>query len=352
MKRRAKFGIRQLLYYLCLWLLSGINSANAAGADPQAAETAIKSEAFSSFIVQRIYQKLLNRDVKTDEAAPLVAQMKNGDEGWLKVVTSVAASPAYFAQSGNANPQFVTRLFADLVGRAPDTEEELPASIDFLQDNSRAQLAEVLTDTDEFRANFAGIFYQALLNRAPNATEANSAADQLKQEGLGAVVSALLSSAEYYQKSGGSPESWQNAINRDLNVNTGYNSDNNSRPVSPPLSATLPVNGTRGPLVQALLSSPEYQAGVVQSFYQKFLRRAATPAEVQQGLAALQDGTADSVLLIILTSDEYFNRAGGTTNAFLSRLSQDLIAKSGGKRGRPSAQDLLDLLRDKSRSQK
>lgn len=90
--------------------------------------------------------------------------------------------------------------------------------------------------------------------------------------------------------------------------------------------ALMPINGARAPMVQALLTSPEYFTNRIQSDYQKFLRRDATPAELGQWLGTLQNGGSPAdVAMGILTSDEYFNRAGGTTTGFMSRLSQDLL---------------------------
>ena len=111
--------------------------------------------------------------------------------------------------------------------------------------------------------------------------------------------------------------------------------------------ASAPVNRGRAALVQAMLDSPDYAKSVVGNLYQKLLHRAATPTELQSGLAAQAGGGEGAVMLAILTSDEYFNRAGGTTTAFLNRLSQDLMGKSGGKNSLPSKGDLLDLLRRK-----
>ena len=63
-------------------------------------------------------------------------------------------------------------------------------------------------------------------------------------------------------------------------------------------------------------------------------------------------GTTDQVLAGILTLDEYYNRAGGTTNAFLNRLSQDLLGQAQGasgkfgQSGKSKASDLLNILRN------
>lgn len=318
--------------------------ARAAGVSPQAAQSAVNSDAFGAFYVATVTAKLLGRAATPTETSPLVAQLNTGGNAWLAVVTSVAGSPAYFQKAGGTNAKFVPRLFADMVGRAPDATEELPASLDFLKTGQRAELAAVLADTDDFRAQFAALFYQSLLHRAPNATETATAANQLETGGIGALGVALLGSGEYFVKAGNSQNGWQNAINRDLGGGANVVLVDDYTNPAMPTGTGMPVNGARAPLVQAMLESPDYAKGVVTGYYQKFLRRAPTPTELQSGIAA----SAGDVMLTILTSDEYYNRAGGTTTAFLNHLSQDLLGqKGGGKSGLPSKGDLLDLLKSK-----
>ncbi len=353
-----KLNFFRLLAVLTLLCVGVAAPARAAGISPQIAQSAVNSDAFGAFYVKTVATKLLGRAATSAEAAPLVAQLQSGGDGWIQVVTTVAGSPAYFQKTGSTNEKFVPRLFADMVGRAPDATEELPASIDFLKTGQRGELAAVLADTDEFRANFAALFYQALLKRAPNATETAKAVSQLQTGGIGALGAALLGSAEYFGKAGNSQNGWQSAINRDLGGAQGVLIDdiNTTEPAPSPAPAPMelpqpsvgmPVNGARAPLVQAMLDSPDYAKNVVESYYQKFLHRAPTPTELQIGIAVQSGGDIEQLLLGILTSDEYYNRAGGTTTTFLNRLSQDLLGQKVGKNGFPSKNDLLDLLKNK-----
>lgn len=334
--------------------------ARAANVNPQTVQKTVSSAEFRAAYIEGVAQKLLGRAATAEETASLSQQWASGATGWMKVVSAVAGSPAYFQKVGNTDAKFVARLFQDLVGRAPDAAEEAPAALDFLKGGgSRAELAEVVADTDEFRAGTVQDFYQKLLGRAATAAEATAGAGKLNTGGVSALVGALIASPAYFAKSGGTQNGWQNAVNRDLigTETTGGMGDGSvfptpilESPAPASLPTSLPVNGARAPMVQALLASPEYFTNVVQTSYQKFLRRAATPAELSQWLGALQNGgSSDQVMLTLLTSDEYFNRAGGTTTGFMNRLSQDVLGKSGGvagKAGKPSTSEIIDLLRN------
>ena len=134
---------------------------------------------------------------------------------------------------------------------------------------------------------------------------------------------------------------------------TGSTEDPVMSPSPAPASAKGPanmqVNSARLQIVQALLSSPEYFTNLVKGHYQRLLRRAATKNELDEWLQTLQQGGAsDQVIMGILASDEYFQEAGGTTTAFLNRLSQDLVGPS--KLAKPSTQELFDLLRNLPRN--
>ena len=330
---------------------SAISPAHAAGASAQNVQNTVNSDAFRVAYIQRVGASMLGRALQAGEIAPLTAAMKDGAQGWQNVAVLVAASPSYFQRADNSNPKFVAQLFQDFTGRVPDATEETPAALDFLKTGSRADLAQVVADTDEFRALTAHSLYQMLLHRAPNDAESSAAVTQLSAGGLNALATKLLASPEYYARGGSSPTGWQNAVQSDL---SGDTSDDGTMPATNPMPATnvdypattpaVPQsNSARETMVQALLASPEYAAALVQSTYQKFLHRAATPAELQ----SLGGAASDQITMAVLTSDEYFNRAGGTTTGYLNQLSKDLFGKAGGKNGLPSKGDLLDLLRNK-----
>ncbi len=311
-------------------------------------DNTVTSQPFRAYFVRGVYQKLVGRAPTATEAAPLITQLGGGAKGWQNVVVAVAGSPLYFQKTGGTNALFVGRLFQDLVGRAPDATEETPAALDFLKDGTRDGLAAVVADTPECRAHWVQFLYGALLNRPATDLEATSGSATLEGGGMDELAASLLSSPEFWKASGKSQSGWTQRVNQLLTdapaSDDGMGGMTGDPTLPTSLPASYPANNSRAPMVQALLSSPEYSANVLRTLYQKYLHRAPTPAELQSAGAG---ASVDQITMSLLTSDEYFNRAGGTTTAYLNRLSKDLLGKAGGSTsitdGLPSTGDLLDL---------
>jgi uncharacterized repeat protein (TIGR01451 family) len=99
-------------------------------------------------------------------------------------------------------------------------------------------------------------------------------------------------------------------------------------------------NNSRGRanIVAGFLNSPEYKAHYVTSVYQIFLGRAPDAAGLAFWTAKLgnpgtpgQDtGSADekSILAALLGSDEFFSKAGGTPQAWINALYEDLFGRA------------------------
>jgi fibronectin type 3 domain-containing protein len=83
-------------------------------------------------------------------------------------------------------------------------------------------------------------------------------------------------------------------------------------------------------VVQAMENSTEYHTDLVQSFYQRFLRRAADPTGLRVWVNFLNGGGTDEQLeAAIIGSTEYFNnQGGGTNNGFLSALFRDVLNRA------------------------
>ncbi|HLJ96708.1 MAG TPA: DUF4214 domain-containing protein, partial [Gemmataceae bacterium] len=92
----------------------------------------------------------------------------------------------------------------------------------------------------------------------------------------------------------------------------------------------LSAGTSRAQVVQSILGSPEYQTRIVEQFYQDYLGRMADTAGLNNDLSALAAGaTTDQIKASILGSDEYNQRAGGTSNGFVSALYHDLLGRAG-----------------------
>lgn len=354
--------------------------AYAAGADPQIIQTTLDSDNFRAGLVNTFYKKFLGRAATSAESTPLVAKLQEGGTAWVSVVTTIIGSPAYYKKAGGTDAAFVNRMFQDLVGRVPDPAEEAPAAIDYLKGGgTRDQLAGVIADNDTFRLYWTQNFYQNLLGRAPSEAETTESIASLTAEGITGLLNIILSSPEYFQNNGGTQKGWQNAVNQSLldkagsgnigNGNAGGNNGGNANngemggnpvPVDNPPPPNTAPNGSRAGLVQNLLTSPEYYSNIVLRYYKRFLDRAPSSAETQQWVGMLQGGNSqDQVVMGILTSDEYFTKAGGNTNAYMNQLSEDLLGKGGGpstkststnKKNGQSKIDLLEILRNLPRN--
>ena len=83
------------------------------------------------------------------------------------------------------------------------------------------------------------------------------------------------------------------------------------------------------PVAEAFAHSSEYYNGIVRTYYQDFLGRAAGSSEHSFWAQSLQAGVRDEIVLSqILGSDEYFQNSGGTNQDWLNHLYQDLLNRA------------------------
>ena len=100
-------------------------------------------------------------------------------------------------------------------------------------------------------------------------------------------------------------------------------------PTAPPTTTTL------GTVAAQFAGSAEAASQLVQGYYQKYLGRTASAAELSYWVTVLQHGTTDQqVLTGFVSSGEYFQKAGNTAQGWLDTLYRDLLnrgADSGGE---------------------
>jgi hypothetical protein len=82
-----------------------------------------------------------------------------------------------------------------------------------------------------------------------------------------------------------------------------------------------PPSLTQTAVVQNLLNSNEFRVAAVSALYQHFLARPASAADAASGLTPAQ------VALEIVTSLEYYRKAGGTNEAFVAQLYGDALGR-------------------------
>lgn len=94
-------------------------------------------------------------------------------------------------------------------------------------------------------------------------------------------------------------------------------------------TARLAAGEQRQNLISDFLQSPERQARVIDGFYRSWLRRPASPDEVQAWLATRRVGaTLEQIEAAVLGSDEYVSTvASGKADGFLAALYSDLLGR-------------------------
>jgi hypothetical protein len=201
----------------------------------------------------------------------------------------------------------VTQLrgfYQDTLGRPISGGETLSWLQQSAAGLSTPQLAATLVNSSEAQANVLMQDYQRYLGRPADAAALQSWLPALtggaSEQGL---VTGLLSSQEYYQRQGGTTETFVSALYRDLLHRQASFAE---------VAQWLGLAAiSRDAVVQAIQNSPESLGGVVMRLYQDYLGRPASAAEVAPWIAALQSGslTPQQISVALLTSGEYQQRS-------------------------------------------
>lgn len=104
-----------------------------------------------------------------------------------------------------------------------------------------------------------------------------------------------------------------------------------TRPASRAISIRSTWRLLRATVASSLLTSGEYRLQLVNSFYQRFLGRAADLLGLSAATRTLELGSKqEAVIATLVGSTEYFGRAGRTNARFVNRLFADLLHRSPG----------------------
>jgi hypothetical protein len=87
---------------------------------------------------------------------------------------------------------------------------------------------------------------------------------------------------------------------------------------------------TRADVAQMIATSTEYRSNLIESYFQRFLRRPASSSEINYWVGLLASGSTDEqVIAHLLASNEYYvNQAGGTNNGFIAGVYRDLLGRN------------------------
>jgi uncharacterized protein GlcG (DUF336 family) len=203
-----------------------------------------------------------------------------------------------------ANSLFVTQLYQDLLGHAPDaTTLSQDTSALTAGTISRGRLALSVESSPEYRTDEVDNIVATYLGHAPDTDTLNRLTGLLAAgQSIEQVTATVLGSAEYYQvRGGGTPGGFLDALYNDL---FGHTADAATRAE---LLKALAHGVSRTVIAEGVLNSPAYKQQVVEGFYERFLHRPADTTGLNSGVAFLRDGGTDQALAAgILGSDEYF----------------------------------------------
>jgi glucose/arabinose dehydrogenase len=309
----------------------GLNAARAAVLSQVAVGFTASAENRAHFVLAA-YQSLLGRAASgTDVSGWLQALAQGGTPE--QVLAALVASPEYFQRVGSDNGRWLDQAYRDLLGRDRDAGSQ--TFLDALnRGGSRTGVALALVASPEYRTRLVRGGYLVYLGREPSAAEINGWLALLGQGGAAnrpspreQFFAGLLASLEFFENNGNADRPWVDALytrllGRPADVD-GFNAN---------LAGLLAAYAApRQAAAQAVLDSDEARDRLVADAYTRFLGRTATAQERAGWVAALQGGaTVEQVYAAVVSSEEYFNRQGGTNTAWLDRVYLDLLGRQRG----------------------
>ncbi len=112
---------------------------------------------------------------------------------------------------------FVSRIFDDVLDRPPDAAELKSATAQLNSGVSRTQVALGILDGPEYQAQVVSGLYRSLLGQPLDPKSVNQLVRRPKSpRRLAQAESQVLGSAAYYQRAGGRPDKFLDALFRDV----------------------------------------------------------------------------------------------------------------------------------------
>jgi hypothetical protein len=283
-----------------------------------------------SDLIAGYYTKYLGRTPSAPEVAGWVAILQQGQTP-EQVIAAFVSSPEYFQKQGGTNSGWLSQLYQDLLGRAPD-----PGSQGFLDQLNvgvtRSLITAVLLGSTEYRTDLITQVYTTYLQRQPGPSDIQAWLPLLGQGSAGAgqpspdeqFLAAVIGSPEYFQKNGNTELTWASSLYTKLLGRIPSQAE-----LTNLLTGALNgFSGTRQTIVSAIASSAEAESIAVAGYYTQFLGRTASPGELGPWVSMLQSGTSrEQVIAAIISSPEYFQRQGGTNTTYVNQLYLDLLGR-------------------------
>jgi hypothetical protein len=169
------------------------------------------------------------------------------------------------------------------------------------------QMAATLTHSAEHYRRFVAVAYQSYLDRRPDAAGLTGWVRAM-QSGLPdeRLESSFIGSVEYIKHHGGAGAGWVRGMYRDLLRRAPARSEVDG------WVGALRRGATPGQVADGIAASTERDGLRVRGAYSGYLGRPASQAEVDAWVNAFGQGVSqDDLIAVMVSSPEYFNRAGG-----------------------------------------
>jgi hypothetical protein len=316
----------------------------------------VTSDEARTRLIDNDYERFLNRAPTASEVSTALTNLQQGvtPEGGApeQLIASILSSDEYFDDVGATNDVWLNAVYLALLHREPTTTES-SGELNGLQNSpaSRNQVMNYILNETEYPSDFVASIYQAYLGRQPSSDETNSWLfngvlfppdnGTIQISGDEQFEALVLSSTEFYWKNGNADIPWLTGVYLDVlgrspdarGFNTNlYNLEfaygfqralaslnvlGGGESQFGPLSFQLPALGT------------EYQQKLVTGYYMTYLGRSPTTAELNAGLGVLQAAAPDlQVQALILSTSEYFAKAGGTNQNWVNAVYQALLNRA------------------------
>jgi Domain of unknown function (DUF4214) len=208
------------------------------------------------------------------------------------------------------------------VGSSPPDYDPSPDQI--VAANVLAPVASAFAHSPEYYEGLVETYYQDFLGRSAGAAEQSFWAQNMEAGTRDEVVlSQILGSDEYFQKSGGTNQDWLNQLYQDLLNRTPDQAGEAS------WLKVLGAGATRQQVASLVDSSSEREADVVSSYYQIYLGRAGSTSEINSWVGILENGASqEQVVTIFLASPESLTFEGGTLSGWLTGVYETALDRA------------------------
>jgi hypothetical protein len=219
--------------------------------------------------------------------------------------TTVVMFQVQVAPSTTQLQEFITKVYNDLLGRAPDSSGLNFWTGQLASGVPRSQIAQQLTHTAEYFSTIIKPAYLEFLGRAADDAGLNFWITQM-QNGLTDehLEAGFIGSQEFYTHSGGTDKLWVDAMYQDL---LGRQPDPGGEAF---WVQRLAMGAQRADVAFGFAASIEREQQHVSADYEHFLGRAPDQAGLNFWVNQFANGVTNEDLIAgFIASDEYFNTA-------------------------------------------